>query len=151
MGNIPQWVLTPHRYFLCRQEILTGWGTISPRMLAQALSSTKQTWGTTPASLSNWKMCLRGTGTHPTPEPSSPPNSQTAQACSNSEPPRTKLPPPTQVGRTPRVYDTSEQTDRTLRISHLYQKDLRREKQFNMSFLGKSTLLKNILWMTCDI
>lgn len=56
-------------------------------------------------------MYLRGTGTHPTPEAYSQPNSRTAQAWSNSDSPQTKLPHTTQVGRTPRVCNTNEHTD----------------------------------------
>ena len=89
-------------------------------------------------------MCLRGTGTRPMPEPCSPPSNPTAQASSDSDSPQTKLPCTTQVGRTPRVCSLNEQTYGTSCISHLYiyiyvykNKDLRREKQFNMSFLGE--------------
>ena len=40
----PSGILTLHLHFLCvLQEILTGWGMTSPKMLAQALLSTKQT------------------------------------------------------------------------------------------------------------
>lgn len=73
-------------------------------------------------------MYLKGTGTRPTPEPCSPPSSRTAQASSNSDPPQIKLSPTTQVERTPRVYSLNEQTYKTPYISHLYKKDLRREK-----------------------
>lgn len=141
----PSGILTLHLHFLCvLQEILTGWGMTSPRMLAQALLSTKQTWGTTRASLSNSRMCLRGTGTRPTPEACSPPSSPTAPASSDSDSPQAKLPRAAQVGRTPRVCSLKEQTYGTSCVSHLYvyryvykNKDLRREKQFNMSFLGE--------------
>lgn len=117
----PSGILTLHLHFLCvLQEILTGWGMTSPRMLAQALLSTKQTRGTTRASSSNSRMCLRGTGTRPTPEACSPPSSPTAQASSDSDSPQAKLPRAAQVGRTPRVCSLKEQTYGTSCVSHLY-------------------------------
>lgn len=50
-------------------------------------------------------MCLSGTGTRPTPGPCSRPNSLTVPACSDSNPPQTKVPRTVPAPRTPPAYN----------------------------------------------
>lgn len=131
-----------------------------PRTLALALLSTRQMWGTTEASLSNLKTCLKGTGTRPMLKPYNQPNSQTARACSNSNSPQTKLPATTQVGESPWVCNENKQTDQTA-LNFLFiptGPEERSEEQFNMSFfffLGKKHTYKkcslNMWYLTNSI